>query len=408
MRHQTRQNRPRQGPHREAPEDRALRGNGPHAQRPHRQGRPETARLHGCDEARTPDARRATQGRLAGALLDLLVRRRTIMRAALAGLGLALVGATMLFAQAGPGDPPRFWLNEWPKTDFSITSVHDWGEIRGGGPPRDGIPAIDAPRMIAVAQQKGIEDREAVVTVKIEGQPARAYPLRYLIWHEIVNDEAGNQAYAVTYCPLCNSVPVFDRKVKGQVLSFGVTGKLRNSNLIMYDRQSESWWQQATGEAIVGKMTGTQLVQIPSWQESFAEFAAREKDGLIMAEPDWSRRYGTNPYAGYDSARQPFLYSGDPPPHDIPPLARVLRVGNRAWPLERLRKAGELREGGLIITWRAGQASALDDRRISRGRDVGTIRVRDERGRDVPHDIMFAFAFNAFWPEPDGVWMLGN
>ena len=318
-------------------------------------------------------------------------------------LGLAL--ATMMAGGAAVAQP-TFWTSEWPNTNFEKTTVENWGDIRGGGPPRDGIPAIDAPKFISVADSQDIVDREPVVTVEVDGEPARTYPLRYLVWHEIVNDEAGGLPYAVTYCPLCNSVPVFDRRVDGRVLSFGVSGKLRGSNLIMYDRETESWWQQATGEAIVGDMTGAELTQIPAWQESYAEFKARNPDGLVMAEPDWNRSYGTNPYAGYDSARRPFLYNGEDPPHDIPALARVLRVGDKAWPLERLRQAGELTEDGLTITWTAGQASALDTRRISKGRDVGTIRVRDAQGRDVPHDIMFAFSFNEFWP--DGKWMVGG
>ena len=333
------------------------------------------------------------------------------MRHIMTGLALAagvVLSAGAALAQASPGAPPSFWANEWPNTNFDRSSVENWGEIRGGGPPRDGIPAIDDPKFLPVAEDDDITDREPVVTVEIDGATPRAYPLRYLVWHEIVNDEAGGQPYAVTYCPLCNSVPVFDRRVDGKTLSFGVSGKLRSSNLIMYDRETESWWQQATGEAIVGDMTGAELVQIASWQESYAEFKARNPQGLVMAEPPWRRSYGTNPYVGYDSASRPFLYNGEDPPHGIPALARVLKVGNRAWPLERLREAGEITEAGLTITWKAGQASALDTRRISKGRDVGTIRVRDANGKDVPHDIVFAFAFNAFWPEPRGVWMLGE
>jgi hypothetical protein len=109
---------------------------------------------------------------------------------------------------------------------------------------------------------------------------------------------------------------------------------------------------------------------------------------------------------GYDSSAQPFLYFGEMPPHGIPPLERVLRVGTRAWPLTRLAEEGALTEAGITITWQAGKASALDAPRIAEGRDVGQIRVRDASGADVLHDVMFAFAFQAFWPEGD--WMLGD
>jgi hypothetical protein len=176
----------------------------------------------------------------------------------------------------------------------------------------------------------------------------------------------------------------------------------------MYDRQTHSLWQQFTGEAIVGKLTGTKLKQIVSWTEPWSEFKRRNPTGRVMAEPKGFRRpYGDNPYVEYDSSSQPFLYKGEKPPHGIAPLARVLRVGKRAWPLERLAQAGEISEAGVRITWAGGMASALDTREIGKGRDVGSIRVRDQKtGRDVPHEVVFAFAFHAF--APDGVWMLGR
>jgi hypothetical protein len=226
------------------------------------------------------------------------------------------------------------------------------------------------------------------------------------MWHEIVNDLIGAHPVAVTFCPLCNSGLTFDRRLDGRVLEFGVSGKLRGSDMVMYDRQTESWWQQALGRAIVGELTGAQLTPVASWMESVGQFRTRNPDGLIMDQPDFPRAYGRNPYVGYDGSTDPFLYSGELPPHDIPALARVVRVGPRAWPLGRLREAGELSEAGVHLTWRAGQSSALDTAQIAKGRDVGSIRVRDAAGRDLPHDVMFAFAFHAFWP--DGEWMLGR
>ena len=314
--------------------------------------------------------------------------------------GLAVLFALPLAAE------PAVWKQEWPDTDFSRSSAESWAEIISGGPPRDGIPALSDPQMVPVAAKAGLSDREAVIAVEIDGAVPRAYPIRYLTWHEIVNDVVGGVPVAVTFCPLCNSALTFDRRAGGGVLEFGVTGKLRHSDMIMYDRQTESWWQQAIGLAIVGDLTGTSLTQVPSWMEDWAGFRARNPDGLVMAEPDWPRAYGRNPYAGYDLSRQPFLYGGAPPPHGIAPLARVVRVGERAWPLQRLAKAGEIREAGVTLAWRAGQASALEAETIGGGRDIGSVRVRDVQGRDLPHDVMFAFAFHAFWP--DGIWMLGD
>jgi len=310
-----------------------------------------------------------------------------------------------ILAGAAQADP-SFWRHEWPDTDFSQTSVPSWTQIISGGPGKDGIPALSDPQFISAGQEKRIKGREPVITVEIAGQAPRAYPIRYLTWHEIVNDRIGAVPVAVTFCPLCNSALTFDRRVKGQVLSFGVTGKLRNSDMVMYDHETQSWWQQALGQGIVGEMTGVDLTQLPSWMESWDQFRTRNPEGMVMAEPAHRRSYGTNPYRGYDSSARPFLYSGENPPHGIDPLSRVVRVGERAWPMDRLRKAGEIREAGMVISWAAGQASALDSGDIGKGRDVGSIRVRDGAGRDMAHDVMFAFAFHAFWPK--GAWMLGE
>jgi len=316
-------------------------------------------------------------------------------------LALALVAvAHPAFAQS------TGWEREWPDTDFSNTSV-DFDSIMSGGPPKDGIPALRSVSVVPVGNAT-FSDREPVVTVEMAGTTPRAYPIRYLTWHEIANDTLGGVPIAVTFCPLCNSALVFDRRVNGQVLDFGVSGKLRNSDMVMFDRQTESWWQQFTGEGIVGDMNGVKLVQVVSWMESLAEFRERNPDGEVMAEPEnHNRQYGANPYAGYDGSGQPFLYRGENPPHGISPLARVIKVGNRAWPLQRLQDVQELTEAGVRIVWRSGMASALDTRVIADARNIGSIRVYDaSTGKDVAHEVSFAFAFHAF--APDGEWMLGN
>ncbi|SDF87731.1 DUF3179 domain-containing protein [Sulfitobacter delicatus] len=317
----------------------------------------------------------------------------------------AIVLTLGLLANIVAANPAR-WQGEWQDTDFSKTSIGDWSQIISGGPPKDGIPALDSPQFRTVASESRIASREPVITVEIAGAKPRAYPIRYLTWHEIVNDTVAGRPIAVTFCPLCNSALVFDRRVAGQVLRFGVSGKLRHSDMVMYDRETQSWWQQAEGRAIVGALSGTELTHLPSWLESWGDFKSRHPEGLVMEEPAFNRAYGRNPYRGYDSSAKPFLYDGSQPPHGIAPLERVVRVGDRAWRLTRLAEEGEVTEAGVTITWRAGQASALDAGAIAEGRDVGSIRVRDKAGRDVVHDVMFAFAFDAFWP--DGEWMLGR
>ncbi|MFW8634299.1 DUF3179 domain-containing protein [Cribrihabitans pelagius] len=316
---------------------------------------------------------------------------------------LLLIALALLWPLAALAEP-KIWVREWPKTDFSRTEVRDWKEIRSGGVPKDGIPALDAPKFHKAAKVRQLDPREPVITLELPGAAPRAYPLRYLTWHEIVNDVVGGVPVAVTYCPLCNSAMSFDRRTPAGTLSFGVTGKLRHSDLVMYDRETQSWWQQALGAAIVGRMSGQKLKALPSWVESWQEFQSRNPDGLVMAQPGYNRAYGRNPYRGYDSANWPFLYDGAPPPHGLGPLERVVRVGNRAWPLSRLAREGEIREAGVVLSWRAGQASALDSSTLAAGRDIGSVRVRGREGRDLPHDVMFAFAFHAFWPE--GKWML--
>lgn len=321
------------------------------------------------------------------------MRRRVLLAA------FALMWAVPLSAQ----DRNPF-AAAWPSTDFSRSAI-DLTEVMSGGPPKDGIPALSDPKFLPAAQEKRLADREPVMTVALPGHAARAYPIRYLMWHEIVNDRIGSTPVLVTFCPLCNTGMVFDPRVGGKTLGFGVSGLLRHSDMIMYDRQTESWWQQALGEGIVGANTGRQLRQLPAPMESWSAFRAAHPDGIVMDEPDWPRAYGRNPYVGYDTSR-PFLYTGENPPHGIEPLERVVRVGNRAWPLKRLAALGEIREAGVILTWSKGQASALDRQTIGSGREVGNIRVRKAGGEDVVHDIPFAFAFHAF--HPDGKWMLGN
>lgn len=317
-----------------------------------------------------------------------------------------LSAALVIVGVSAASASPDQWQREWPDTDFETTTIEDWSQIMSGGPPKDGIPAIDDPAFLDVADEARIGAREPVITLEIDGEVPRAYPIRYLTWHEIVNDEVGGIPVAVTFCPLCNSGMTFDRRVDGQVLSFGVSGKLRNSDMVMYDRETESWWQQAIGEGIVGEMTGVELVQLPTWMESWEEFSTRNPDGVVMDEPGWNRSYGSNPYVGYDRSARPFLYRGELPPHGIPALARVIRVGDSAWTMERVRTEGPITEDGVTLSWSAGQASALDGGVIADSREVGTIRVKDAQGNDVPHDVLFAFAYHAFWP--DGTWMLGE
>ena len=232
-------------------------------------------------------------------------RKRTYAICAGALVGLALLAGGLWYGStSGPviqsaSANPAWWKMEWSKTDFSRHSV-DYSEIMSGGPPKDGIPPVDDPKFVHVSEAKGLGEREPVIGLVINGD-ARAYPLRILVWHEIVNDTVGGVPVAVTYCPLCNTALVFDRRLEGRVLDFGTTGKLLKSNLVMYDRQTESWWQQFLGEAIVGELTGARLAMLASRIESLANFRKRAPEGRLLVPNDpRMRRYGFNPYVGYD------------------------------------------------------------------------------------------------------------
>ena len=302
----------------------------------------------------------------------------------LAALALVLT-ATAALAQ------PEAGRREWPNTDFSRSAV-DFAEIVSGGPPKDRIPVIEAPRFRPARDETRLDPRESRMSYAPGRAPARAYPIRYLMWHEIVNDVVAAVPIAVTYCPLCNSGMAFDARIDGVRHTFGVGGKLRFSDMVMYDRPTESWWQQAIGEGIVGRYTGRMLTALPARLESWQAFREAHPDGFVMDAPDWRRAYGRNPSIGYDSLRRPFLYSGEAPPHGIPPLARVVR----------LREEWRIEEAGVTLEWRSGQVSALDSGTIAGVREVGYVLGRDARGRDVPYDLPFAFAFHASYPKGHG------
>ncbi len=304
----------------------------------------------------------------------------------------------MLFHAGLAAANPAYWKSAWPNTDFTKYNI-EFSEILSGGVPKDGIPAVDNPAFVQVRDAKDLTDTEPVIGLIVNGV-AKAYPLTILIWHEIVNDSIGGVPVSVTFCPLCNTAVVFDRRLDGRILDFGTTGKLRNSDLVMYDRQTESWWQQFLGQGIIGEMTGKELKILPARLESWADFKARAPDGQVLVPTSpGMRNYGANPYAGYDSLPQPFLYRGAMP-DNVPPLSRVVSFGDRSrgWSIELLKLKKEIRlESGVVLRWKPGQNSALDTRSIAQGKDVGSVTVQRE-GRDIAYFIDFAFAFHAFFP----------
>ena len=313
-------------------------------------------------------------------------------------------------------------------------------DILSGGPPPQGIPALGfggdyagaagpspAPQFVTPAAAAAwLDDEEPVIALSLGGE-SRAYPLQVLTWHEIVNDTLGGVPVAVTFCPLCNSALAFDRRVPldaaGEAavravnpeasveppsdefssafggasedglnavlpVTFGVSGLLYNSNLLMFDTASSTLWSQLTGEGAVGTLSGVQLVRYPAQIVSFGEFRAAFPDARVLSrETGFRRSYGSNPYVGYDRADEPpFLFSGELDGR-LPPKERVItfeRAGDAAaFPFTTLQEARVVNTevGGepVAVFWQEGTTSALDASSIAASEDVGAAGVFDRR-----------------------------
>jgi hypothetical protein len=296
-------------------------------------------------------------------------------------------------ASSADGQVP-FSTSGWA-TDFSEHGV-PLDEFVGGGPPKDGIPSIDEPRFVSVDDaDEFLDAREPVAVVEVENE-ARAYPIQILMWHEIVNDEIAGEPVAVTYCPLCNSTVVFRRELDGTPVEFGTTGMLRNSDLVMYDRQTESWWQQITAEAVVGERTGERLEVLSSQVLSWREFQRLHPRGQVLSrDTGFDRNYGANPYTAYESDpdSSPFLLEGQPD-RSLPPKERVAAVktakgGAVVYPFSRLAKTAPINDEiecrPVVVLFDPDVASALDSPLISEGESVGAAAVfeRTSNGRTL-------------------------
>ena len=294
--------------------------------------------------------------------------------------------------------------------------------------------------------QEFLDPREPVVVLTI-GNHAKAYPLRILLYHEIVNDELNGQPVFVAHCPLCNTAVVFSRKVRDAVLDFGTTGRVRDSNLVMYDRQTESWWQQFTGDAIVGEYSGTFLTPLSSQIASIEDFSTNYPNGLVLSQDTgFKRYYGKTPYPGYDNVGGiPFLFKREID-FRLPPLERVLALKNDSesiiYPFSFLDKHplinSTFEEQAILVVSQASMVSTMDKKIIKEsnamltaaayGRRVNNqelhFKLEDERIVDeetqstwnifgeavagslkgtklkqIDSNVHFAFAWLAFFPD---------
>jgi len=267
--------------------------------------------------------------------------------------------------------------NTWAKP------LVDLGDIRPGGLPPDGLPALNRPAFVRARSVWFLADREPVVTLEINGD-ARAYPVQILMWHEIVNDVVGGVPVAVTYCPLCNSAVAYERQIDDVVLEFGTSGRLLNSALVMYDRQTGSLWSHYTGEAIVGEMTGTELTVYPLSTVAWSDWSDAHPGGLVLdRETGFVKEYGFNPYPGYDDVdAQPFLFDGEVDGR-YTAMTRMVAFEIDGEPVavplsglqERPLIVTELGNEWILIWWKPGTSSALDSFDVAGGDDVGSVFV---------------------------------
>ncbi len=349
------------------------------------------------------------------------------------------------FAPPGAKGQPALLDRDW-RTDYSKTTIN-LSEL-SVNLPRDAIRSIDNPSFVSIDDAgKWLNKREPVVLVSVAGK-GRAYPLQILTWHEIVNDEFEGVPLVVTFCPLCYSALVFERKIEGDTYEFGVSGMLRHSDLVMFDRQTHSLFQQLNGEGIVGVMAGQKLTSVAAQIISFEEFQSAFPSGEVLSRiTGHVRRYGQNPYPGYDDIdEKPWAFTGKEDGR-LPPMERVVAVDldgmAKAYPHSRTRAERVINDtlAGkeiVILHSKSGAVSALDKANIARSRVLGSTGVfrrrlgdfiltfekkRDhfvdvetgsewdvtglsiggpltgERLTPIPHSDVFSFAWFVVWPE---------
>lgn len=267
-------------------------------------------------------------------------------------------------------------------------------EIFSGGPPKDGIPAIDKPVFIKASDAKNMRDDDRVLAIARNGI-SKAYPIRIMNWHEIVNDRFGDEAIAITYCPLCGSGIAFKADVANRSLRFGVSGLLYNSDVLLYDRQTQSLWSQILSKAVTGSMKGSTLTAVPITHTSWADWRKQHPDTLVLSDETGFRRdYQDNPYAGYDKQEEiifpvKFRAQGYHPKEQV----FGLKINNKtkAYPFVELGKTtGEIKDNldGKNITIR------FDNEHKS-------AQAFDSEGKQIAGVTLFWFAWYTFYPETE-------
>ncbi len=256
------------------------------------------------------------------------------------------------------------------KNGFDLSeAIVPVNEIKRGGPPRDGIFALTNPEYVPAEAVTFLQPDDRVLGIDVGGA-VKAFPVRYLNVHEIVNDASGDQYFAVTYCPLCGTGIAFATNVSPDVhLNFGVSGLLYNSDLLMYDRNTESLWSQISGEAVAGRLVGTKLPRLPLAHTTWRDWQARQPDTLVMrGHPKFTRDYRRNPYPGYAKSRRLYFEVSHRAPADFHPKEMVLGIvigtDVKAYPFSELERHGQAsfsdRVGAhdVIVEWDLENQSA--------------------------------------------------
>ncbi len=276
--------------------------------------------------------------------------------------------------------------------DLSGASISK-DEIFSGGPPRDGIPAIDQPRFIAANRVDFLHDDDIVIGL-VRGGTARAYPLRILVWHEIVNDVIGNTPVVVTYCPLCGTGMVFDRTVGGTVRTFGVSGLLYHSDVLMYDRESDSLWSQLAMRAVSGSAVGQELVWLPSEHLTWRAWRKTYPQGEVLStDTGFDRDYGSEAYTSYFASGTP-MFPVPQTRRELPNMAWVVGViingQSKAYPVNDLPTEGSIEDtvGNKHIVIRYDAESRHPE-------------ITGAQGEQLPSVMVFWFAWQAFYPRTE-------
>ncbi len=288
-----------------------------------------------------------------------------------------------------------FVLSKQPSNGFDLTdSLIPAAQIHHGGPPRDGIPALTNPKLIDARDATYIRNTDRVLGIVINGE-ARAYPINILNHHEIVNDLIDDKHIVVTYCPLCGSGVAFDGNINGKKLEFGVSGLLYNSDVLLYDRQTESLWSQLMAKAISGKMKGTRLKTLPVDNTSWKNWQRLHPDTQVLSnKTGYQRDYRRNPYWGYDATEDVYfpLTNRDKrfPTKEL--VAGLEWQGKyRAYPFSELLKAPSSFHDPF-----AGNVFRVTFNKVDK-----TARIETRTGKVVPVTVSYWFAWAAFHPQTE-------